>query len=128
MCTECNRYPCATTCPNGEPVVDEIWVECPLCGNEVDEAETRYGICEACWTKYRNYDNALSYGATATESVEINGLYAKVLTPEQIDAALRQAMTDMKKFYFDFTIKAAEEFISDDDGAFAKWLKEQNDE
>ena len=37
-------------------------------------------------------------------------------------------MTDMKKFYFDFTIKAAEEFISDDDGAFAEWLKEQNDE
>ena len=125
MCDECHQSPHATMCPNGTPMVDVIYVDCALCGAEVDEETTIYGICEKCWTDHHNFDNALSYGATATESVKINGLFAKVLTPDQINEALKVAVMDMKKFYYDFTIKAANEFLTDDDGAFADWLKDQ---
>ena len=125
MCDECHQNPHATMCPNGTPMVDEYLVDCALCGSEVDEETTTYGICEKCWTDHHNFDNALAYGATVTESVNINGLYAKLLTPDQINEALKCAVMDMKKFYYDFTIKAANEFLTDDDGNFADWLKEQ---
>ena len=123
MCSECNQSPCATMCPNGDPTVDEILIECALCGKEVDEETTTYGICEKCWAEHHNFDNALAYGSTATESVKINGLFAKVLTPEQINEALKCAVMDMKKFYYDFTASATNDFLSDDDGDFADWLK-----
>lgn len=126
MCTECgiiNGH--ATMCPNGTPTVDEYLVDCALCGDEVDEETTTYGICEKCWTDYHNFDNALEYGKTARVDVSVNGLYATMLTPDQIDAALRQVVLDMKKFCYDFAIKASDEFLRDDDGDFADWLKEQ---
>lgn len=125
MCVECNQYPCATMCPNGNPTVDEILIECALCGRDVDEAEARYGICEDCWTKYSNFDNARSYGATATENVEINGLYARILTPDQIENALAAAVNEMKMHYPLSTAKMVKSFISDDDDAFATFLKEK---
>ena len=125
MCVECNQSPCATMCPNGSPTVDEYLVDCELCDAEVDEETTVYGICEDCWTDHHNFDNALAYGETARVDVSVNGLYATMLTPEQIDAALRHVVLDMKKFHYDFAIKASDEFLRDDDGDFADWLKEQ---
>ena len=125
MCDECHQSPHATMCPNGTPMVDVIYAECVLCGAEEDETEIYYGICERCWTDYHNFDNALAYGAVNQESIKINGLYAKVLTPDQINEALKCAVMDMKKFYYDFTVSATNDFLSDDDGAFASWLKEQ---
>ena len=116
-------------------VIGELWhehdeddptVECALCGEEVDEETTNYGICEKCWADHHNFDNALAYGKTARVDVSVNGLYAKMLTPDQIDAALRQVVLDMKKYYYDFAINTADEFLRDDDGDFADWLKEQN--
>ena len=99
MCDECHQHPHATMCPNG--------------------------ICEKCWTDAHTFDNSTVYGATHQESFKINGLYAKILTPDQIDSALCQAVLDMKKFYYDFAIKTADEFLRDDDGDFADWLKAQ---
>ena len=129
MCAECNQTPCATMCPNGEPVLDDdVMLDCALCENEADEAQTRYGICEDCWTKYSNYDNALAYGNDHRLVTSINGLYAKILTPDQIEAALHQAVIDMKKFYYDFTIKTALEFLLEDDSDFADWLKRRASE
>lgn len=125
MCDECHQSPHATMCPNGTPMVDEYLVDCALCGAEVDEETTTYGICERCWTDYHNFDNALAYGAINQESVKINGLYAYILTPGQIEVALRQVVLDMKKYYYDFAIKTADEFLRDDDGDFADWLIEQ---
>jgi hypothetical protein len=126
MCKECGYTTGhATMCPNSTPMVDEILADCALCGAEVDEETTTYGICEKCWTDYHNFENALAYGASNQESVKINGLYAKVLTPDQINEALKCAVMDMKKFYYNFTVSAANDFLSDDDGAFATWLKEQ---
>ena len=123
MCAECNHYPCATMCPNGEPVVDEILIECALCGAEVDEETTTYGICENCWTDAQTLDNALAYGNDHRIVTSINGLYAKILTPDQIESALAFAVRDMKAFYPDFTMKTALEFMAEDDGSFADWLK-----
>ena len=126
MCAECGYTTGhATMCPNGTPMVDVIYVDCALCGAEVDEETTTYGICEKCWTDHHNFDNAIAYGAVNQIPVKINGLFAKVLTPEQINEALKVAVMDMKKFYYDFTIKAEKSFLSDDDGDFAGWLKEQ---
>ena len=125
MCSECNQSPCATTCPNGEPVVDEVLIECALCGKEVDEEEATYGICEKCWTDAQTLENAIKYGARRSEYLpcEFNEFYAYILTPEQINSALLQVVMDMKKFYYDFTIKTVKSFLHDDDGDFADWLK-----
>ena len=91
----------------------------------MDEETTTYGICEKCWTDHHNFDNALAYGAKVTDSVKINGFYAYILTPEQIEVALRQVVMDMKKYYYDFAIKTADSFLRDDDGDFSDWLVEQ---
>ena len=127
MCDECHQHPHATMCPNGTPMVDEYLVDCALCGAEVDEETTTYGICEKCWADHHNFDNALAYGASLKlkDDVTINGFYAYILTPEQIEVALRQVVFDMKKYYYDFAIKTADEFLRDDDGDFADWLVEQ---
>ena len=128
MCQECGFITGhANTCPNNPDIYEPILTDCILCGREVDEIETTYGICEKCWTEHHNFDNALAYGATATESVKVNGLFAKVLTPDQINEALKCAVMDMKKFYYDFTVSATNDFLSDDDGDFADWLKEQKE-
>ena len=107
------------------PDYEEEQIECALCGDEVDEEASLYGICEKCLAAHRNFDNALAYGASNQESIKINGLYAKVLTPDQINEALKCAVMDMKKFYYDFTVSATNDFLSDDDGDFADWLKAQ---
>jgi len=125
MCDECHQTPHATMCPNGTPMVDEYLVDCALCGAEVDEETTIYGICEKCWTEHHNFDNALAYGNVARVDVSVNGLYAKMLTPEQIDSALREAVVAARMFRNAFAIKTADEFLRDDDGDFADWLKRQ---
>ena len=107
--------------PDDEPPM----VECALCEDEVDEGTTLYGICEKCWAAHHNFDNALAYGNTAQESVKINGLFAKILTPDQIDNALSFAVRDMKSFFPDFVERETKAFLSDDDGDFAEWLKQQ---
>ena len=126
MCDECHQNPHATMCPNGTPMVDVIYVDCALCGAEVDEETTNYGICEKCWADHHNFDNALAYGETAQVDVKVNGLYAKVLTPEQIDVVLSSTINDMRKsFYASAVLQGVREFLADDDGDFAGWLKEQ---
>lgn len=107
------------------PDEEESTVECALCGDEVDEETTMYGICEKCWSAHHNFDNALAYGATAQESVKINGLFAKALTPDQINEALKSVVMGMKKEYPDFTERMVREFLSDDDGDYAEWLVNQ---
>ena len=125
MCDECHQNPHATMCPNGTPMVDVIYAECALCGNEVGEETTIYGICEKCWAEHRNFDNALAYGKTAQESVKINGLFAKILTPDQIAEALKAAVMRMKSEYPLFVERETKAFLSDDDYDFADWLKKQ---
>ena len=107
------------------PDYEEEQIECALCGAEVDEEETVNGICPACWAAHRNFDNALAYGNAAQESVKINGLFAKILTPDQIDNALSFAVRDMKSFFPDFVERETKAFLSDDDYDFADWLKKQ---
>ena len=125
MCDECHQYPHAAMCPNGTPMVDVIYVDCALCGAEVDEETTTYGICEKCWAAHQNFDNALAYGNTAQESVKINGLFAKILTPDQINEALKAALMRMKSEYPNFVERETKAFLSDDDYDFADWLKKQ---
>ena len=125
MCDECHQSPHATMCPNGTPMVDVIYVDCALCGAEVDEETTTYGICEQCWNDHHNIDNALAYGETARQDVSVNGFCAKLLTPDMIAIALQQLYLHMQMYYYDFTAKTANEFLADDDGDFADWLVEQ---
>ena len=128
MCDECHQHPHATMCPNGTPMVDVIYVVCALCGTEVDEETTTYGICEKCWTAHRNFGNALAYGAVNQLSVKINGLFEKLLTPDQIDEALEAAVMRMKSEFPLFVERETKAFLSDDDYDFADWLKKQKGE
>lgn len=117
-------------------VIGELWheheeddptIECALCGAEVDEETTMYGICEKCWTDAHTFDNALIYGASerGKQSVKINGLYAKLLTPDQINEALQIMVVSSMLSDLNFIIKTYVDFLRDDDGDFADWLKEQ---
>ena len=110
------------------PDYEEEQIECALCGDEADEEETVSGICPKCWELHRNFDNALAYGSTAQESVKINGLFAKILTPDQIDNALSFAVRDMKAFFPEFVERETKAFLSDDDYDYAEWLKRQKGE
>ena len=110
------------------PDYEEEQIECALCGDEVDEEASLYGICEKCLAAHRNFDNALAYGNSAQESVKINGLFAKILTPDQIDSALSFAVRDMKAFFPEFVERETKAFLSDDDYDFADWLKKQKGE
>ena len=107
------------------PDYEEEQIECALCGAEVDEETTMYGICEKCWAAHHNFDNALAYGNTAQESVKTNGLFAKILTPDQITEALKAAVMRMKSEYPLFVERETKAFLSDDDYDFADWLKKQ---
>lgn len=124
MCQECGFITGhANTCPNNPDIYEPILTDCVLCGREVDEIETTYGICEKCWTEAHNFENAMRYGASNQLSVKINGLYAKALTPEQIDSALHESMIAVKLFAPDRCDKLVQSFLSDDDGDFSDWLK-----
>ena len=128
MCAECGYIKGhATMCPNGTPMVDVIYAECVLCGAEEDETEIYYGICEKCWKDHHNFDNALAYGASerGQQSIKVNGLFAKILTPDQINDALSFWTTVTIVSKLDFGAKMAIDFLRDDDGDFADWLKEQ---
>ena len=107
------------------PDYEEEQIECALCGAEVDEEETVNGICPKCWAAHQNFDNALAYGNAAQESVKINGLFAKVLTPDQINEALKAAVMRMKSEFPLFVERETKAFLSDDDYDFADWLKKQ---
>ena len=108
---------------HGQKEDDEYVTDCALCGNEVDEETTVYGICEKCWTDHHNFDNALAYGKTARVDVSVNGLFAKVLTPDQINEALQIVFTYVRKAFPYFAEREAQSFLRDDDGDFADWLK-----
>lgn len=125
MCDECHQSPHATMCPNGTPMVDEYLVDCALCGAEVDEETTIYGICEKCWTDAHTFHNAVKYGRTETEFVYIHGLYAKILTEDQIEMALQNAVLQIGASYSDFVVREANEFLNENSGDFADWLKAQ---
>jgi len=110
------------------PDYEEEQIECALCGAEVDEETTMYGICEKCWAAHHNFDNALAYGDNHRVVTSVNGLFAKILTPDQINEALKSAMIGMKKEYPDFTERVVREFLSDDDYDYAEWLKRKKGE
>ena len=110
------------------PDYEEEQIECALCGDEVDEEASLYGICLKCWAAHRNFDNALAYGNSAQESVKINGLFAKVLTPDQINEALKAAVMRMKSEFPLFVERETKSFLSDDDHDYSEWLKRQKGE
>lgn len=103
-------------------------IECALCGDDVDEEETVNGICPKCWGAHRNFGNALAYGAVSQIPVKINGLFEKLLTPDQINEALKAAATRMKSEYPDFVERETKSFLSDDDHDYSEWLKRQKGE
>lgn len=125
MCDECHQHPHATMCPNGTPMVDVIYAECVLCGVEEDETEIYYGICEKCWEEAHDFATAVRYGERARTSISINGLFAKMLTPEQINESLKTALLDVRSEFRPYFDRVTDEFLRDDDGDFADWLKEQ---
>ena len=110
------------------PDYEEEQIECAMCGDDVDEEEAVNGICPKCWAAHQNFDNALAYGNTAKESVKINGLFAKVLTPDQINEALKAAVMRMKSEFPLFVERETKSFLSDDDHDYSEWLKRQKGE
>lgn len=107
--------------PDEEPALKT----CPICEREFPEEDMTYPVCDECIARASSITTALKYGEERKQKVEINSLYAKVLTPEQIDEALKSAVVDMRTHYIGFFLKALHDFINDDTRDFAEWLVEQ---
>lgn len=107
---------------------EEEQIECALCGDDVDEEETVNGICPKCWAAHQNFDNALAYGDNHRVVTSVNGLFAKILTPDQIAEALKAAVMQMKVEFPSFAERETKSFLSDDDYDYAEWLKRQKGE
>ena len=107
--------------PDEEPIMKT----CPICEREFDEDDMDYPVCDECIRRASSLATALKYGGERKQKVEINSLYAKVLSPEQIDEALKSAVEDMRTHYIGFFLKSLHEFINDDTRDFADWLVDQ---
>ena len=125
MCNECLHSPCANTCPNNQNYDDERTVTCPLCGTEIPEEEMLYAVCDNCLMKNHSVWQAIAYGESERANISINGLYAKLLTPDQISEALKLAAANMIQAYPAMGGAAARDFLTDDPDAYAHWLIEQ---
>ena len=100
-------------------------VTCPICEQEVPDEECRWGVCDKCLAEAETFENSLRYGSARPASVEINALYEKVLSPEEIDALLRMAVLKLHSEHplaFRAFIHA---HLTDDSSDFADWLKER---
>jgi len=119
-------------------VVDSQWpaekeqpddtVFCPICEREIPEEDMLYAVCDSCISRNTTWDTVLTYGAHSKATVEINALFAKLLSADQINEALLIAATNMRKEYPGSTQAFVHETVSDDPDDFAHWLIEQKGE
>lgn len=124
MCQECGFITGhANTCPNNPDIYEPVMVECPLCGEEYTDEDMMYVVCDECISRNTTFAQGIKFGADNQATVKINGLYAKLLSPEQIEVSLQVAAVAINQYYPRFAEKAVREFVSDDDSAFADWLK-----
>ncbi len=126
MCAECGHiHGHAGQCPNNPAEYEPEMVVCEICGEEVPDEECLYGVCDKCLAEAETFENSLRYGSARPASVEINALYEKVLSPEEIDALLYMAVLKLHSEHplaFRAFIHA---HLTDDSSDFADWLKEQ---
>lgn len=111
-------------CPERPYDEDDYKKTCPICGVEYDEDDMLWSVCDSCLSKASTFENALAYGDHNKASVEVNGLFAKILTLDQINEALKAVVLDVRKYYFDVFARLLIEFIDDDTSDFADWLVE----
>ena len=68
-------------------------VKCERCG---DWASERFGgVCKACIENNATVSNAILFGETETEGIEVNGYYAKVFGEAQINSILRTKFNEL---------------------------------
>lgn len=111
-----------------EPEYVESTIICPLCGKEVPEEELIFAVCERCITRNETWETALAYGAHSKTKVEINALFAKVLSDDQINEALHAAAMNVRREYPALASGYVRETVSDDVDDFAHWLIDQKEE
>ena len=66
--------------------------QCEICGKVTFEISN--GVCNKCLEKYATVDNAISYGIDNKECVEINGFFAMMFSPGEIERLLRKALVE----------------------------------
>ena len=93
-------------------------VECEECGEWASELYN--GFCEDCLKGEATISNAILYGDTKKEAININGLYLKVFGVAQINSILQSA-------FFEKTTKGerinnANEFCLKDKEEFSEFL------
>ena len=106
----------------------DVTVCCPICEREIPEEDMLYAVCDSCISRNTTWDTVLAYGAHSKATVEINALFAKVLSADQINEALLVAATNMRKEYPGPTQAYVHETVSDDPDDFAHFLIEQKGE
>ena len=112
--------------------------DCPICGSDdideakrcaecdewVNEEKLVNGLCAACIEKHAaDYETVKAYGADRKEAVEINGLFAWVFTPAEIEEILERELKNSGK-----AEKDAHTFATDDPDDFTNWLNERSEE
>lgn len=95
-------------------------VQCPICGEYYD-GDDGVGVCEVCLEERETVGNALKYGATSPEKIEINGFITSMLDEEQINAILTKYVEEHVTDHSPKVVFYCEEEKS----AFADWVAEQ---
>jgi len=101
-------------------------VTCPICEQEVPDDQCIWGVCDKCLAEAETFENAIAYGSYRPDMFKINALYAKVLTEDEVFAALRGAVMQKRGEHplsFGIFIHA---LCTDDSSDFADWLIERN--
>lgn len=125
MCDECHQSPCANTCPNA-PEPPKHYKQCPVCLKEYDEEDMDYAVCDNCISKNATYENALAWGEKEKYEIEINGFLAYSFTVKEVEEILlRELNQDRNVFIKSARNSLAFDFCTDDQDAFADWLKER---
>lgn len=96
--------------------------KCEICGEWKSEDEMECDVCYDCMDKHKyDFDYCENLCGDETEAVQINSLYASLLTPRQIDVILRRELKQANEIQpLDCT-----EFIDSDRSWFADRMIEK---
>lgn len=95
--------------------------ECKICG-EIFNAEDLIGkVCEGCIEEHETIKNVLNAGDNDTQSVEINGFVASVLTEKQINEIL---VKWVEENFTDHSVEVVK-YCKQDELWFSEFLEEK---
>jgi len=108
-------------CPNCGSEDFEEAEQCDLCGDWHVAENVTNGVCEKCLEESATVGNAVAFGNTDKQEVELNGFLAWAYTPDEIEDILINDLLKNKTLANDYV----HQYITNDTFMYARWLKEE---